>query len=183
MIEHIFLDMDGVLVDFSSAALRLHGVEDIEWPRGEWDFPKVLGISRGEFWSKIDSQGSEFWANLEPYPWYRELLDLVAEAAPFSILTSPSLSPSCPKGKLVWLSKHMPRRNGRVFRDFLIGPAKHLLAKDSRVLIDDSDTNAENFRAAGGEVILFPRLWNRQHHHAESPLDYVRRALEKLHSE
>lgn len=183
MIEHIFVDMDGVLVDFSSAALRLHGAEEIDWPPGEWDFAKVLGITRGEFWGKIDSLGSAFWANLEPYPWSEELLDLVASTAPFSILTSPSLSPSCSKGKLLWLAQHMPRRNGRVFRDFLIGPSKHLVAKDSRVLIDDSDSNAEKFRAAGGEVILFPRLWNRQHHHAANPLDHVRHALEKLNSQ
>jgi len=88
--------MDGVLTDFVSAVLRIHDRIELlkNWPPGERDIPKVLGLSRGAYWRKIDEQGSDFWASLEPYPWFDELIALVRGLSPFTILTAASLSPS-----------------------------------------------------------------------------------------
>lgn len=164
-LEHIFLDMDGVLTDFVSATLLLHNCADAlqDWPVGERDIAKVLNMSRSQYWSLIDAQGGDFWASLLPFEWFTDLVTLVREFAPVTILTSPSLSPSCLEGKVRWLREHFPKQKGKLFTDYLIGPAKHLVAQPRRVLIDDADANVDAFRSAGGHAILFPQVWNANH--------------------
>ncbi len=180
-LEHIFLDMDGVLTDFVSAALRLHGQPESlqNWPPGERDIPKLLRLSRTQYWNLIDAQGADFWASLEPFPWFSDLVTLVREFAPLTILTSPSLAPPCLEGKVRWLYSHFPREKGRQFTDFLIGNQKHLLAQPRRVLIDDAEANVEAFHAASGHAILFPQVWNRNHA-IEDRLAYVKSELQRL---
>ena len=178
-IQHILLDMDGVLSDFVTAALQLHGrIETLQnWPAGEWSMPKVLGLSRESFWSRIDEQGSEFWRQLAPYAWLDELTALVGAQAPFTILTSPSRDPHCPTGKIQWLREHISPR----FNAYLIGAQKHLCAQANHVLIDDSDHNVTTFREQGGQAILFPQIWNSNHGQSD-PLNYVRSELSRLNT-
>lgn len=183
-LQHIFLDMDGVISDFTTASLRLHGQPDAlsTWPAGERDIPKVLKLSRTQYWNVIDAQGSDFWSSLAPYPWFKELVGLVEEFAPMTILTAASLAPSCLEGKVQWMYRHFPKVKGKVFNRYAISVHKHLLAQPQRVLIDDSSANVEAFRSAGGHAILFPQIWN-QNHAIQDRLEYVRgelQALEKL---
>ena len=132
--EQIFLDMDGVLTDFVRATLSLRGQSDLllTWPKGERDIHKVMGISKSEFWRIVDGQGADFWAALPNFEWSRDLVDLVRQFAPMTILTSPSLSPSCFEGKVRWLYENFPKVDGKRFSDFLIGRPKELLAKAGR---------------------------------------------------
>lgn len=177
-LERIFLDMDGVLTDFVRAVLHLHGQPDAlnNWPLGERDIPKVLNLSRTQYWKLIDAQGGDFWASLEPFPWFMALVELVREFAPMTILTSASLSPSSLEGKVRWMCQHFPKEKGRQFNDYLISPHKHLLARSQRVLIDDSGANVDAFRLAGGQAILFPQPWN-SNYAITDPLEYVRAEL------
>lgn len=176
-IRHVFLDMDGVIVDFVRPAIQLHGQPEAihRWPVGEWDVPTVLGISAAEFWAKIDVQGHAFWSQLPVYPWTASLIDTVRQFASFAILSCPSHHPECLSGKVSWLQRHL----GPEFRDFLIGPPKYHCAKSDVVLIDDSDANVERFRASGGRAILFPQIWNRNHA-IEDRLGYVAQQLSRL---
>jgi hypothetical protein len=173
--------MDGVLVDFVTAALDLHGRSDVlaDWPVGERDIPKVLGLSAGEFWSPIHSTGERYWADLAPYDWTFQLVDLVREFAPFTILTSPSLDPGCPAGKVQWMNRHLTSGRRKRFRDFLIGPQKHLLARADTLLIDDTERHIDEFIDAGGQAILFPQPWNRNHA-IDDALGFVREELMRL---
>ena len=174
----LLLDMDGVLVDFVGAALRLHGRDEVldNWPDGVWDMSEVLGISGREFWHPINQAGAEFWASLEPYTWCDELVALADETGGWCILTSPSSDPSCAAGKITWLQ----RRFGGGFRGFLIGPPKWVCARPDQVLVDDNDTNVDHFRARGGQAILFPRPWNRNHLLSADPMGHVREALAEI---
>lgn len=171
----IHLDMDGVLSDFVTAALELHQSPDAihDWPPGEFNMARVLGISSSEFWGGIDRQGADYWARLKPYPWFAELTALAREFGEVSILTSPSQHPDCPAGKVRWIHEHL----GKGFRDFLIGPPKYLCARPGAVLIDDSDRNVDRFRLHGGQAILFPQPWNSNHAITDR-LAFVRRELE-----
>lgn len=180
-LDHIFLDMDGVLTDFVSAALRVHGRPDAleRWPAGERDVPKMLNLSRTQFWNVIDAQGAGFWESLEPFPWFSELIALAREFAPVTILTAPSLAPHCLEGKVKWLHAHFPKDKGRLFTDYLIGSHKHLLARPGRVLIDDAESQVEAFRASDGSAILFPQIWNANFA-IEDRLAYVRDELVKM---
>jgi 5'(3')-deoxyribonucleotidase len=178
-IRHVFLDMDGVISDFVTAALALHGREDAvaDWPVGEWHVSKALGISSSQFWREINLQGHAFWAELPAYSWMDELVEKIREYAPFTILSSPSLVPECLSGKVWWLQQHFAKG----FRDFLIGPHKHHCAKPDVVLIDDSDENVQRFRAHGGQAILFPQVWNQNHAIADR-IEFVACQLHELNA-
>jgi hypothetical protein len=176
-VQHIFLDMDGVLANFIAGASQLHGREGIldSWPRGVWDAPTVFGLSSSQFWRKIDAAGADFWAELEAYPWLPELLETLRWFGPVTILSSPSLGVECPSGKLRWLRQHVHPD----FRDHLFGHQKHLCAKPGHVLIDDFDTNVTRFREHGGDAVLFPQPWNSRHA-IEDRVAFVASELQRL---
>ncbi len=173
--------MDGVLTDFVGEVLRLFERPEVleRWPPAVWDIERVLGVSRRCLWTRIGEQGEAFWENLQPYPWAKELVKLVREIAPLTILSSPSQQPASLSGKLKWLHKHF----GPGFRDFLLGPPKHLCARPDVVLIDDSDDNVHMFRRCGGKAVLFPQPWNSNHELVTDRLSYVRQELQRLSKE
>jgi len=159
-INRIFLDLDGVLADWLSPAVRAHGRDPDEvlaaWPASTYDLAEVLGVSTNALWKPIHAQGAAFWEQLEPYPWVHDMVRGCQEFAPTTILTSPSLDPMAAAGKVAWMQRVL----GRDFRDFLIGPDKPSCARPGAVLIDDRDSGCEAFIAAGGHAVVFPQPWN-----------------------
>lgn len=150
-----YLDMDGVLVDFVNGALREHGYH---LPEGtvKWDFNHQLKIPDPEFWGPF---GRSFWSNLGWMPEGRELLtelEIMFGQDHIVILSSPCGTPGCAEGKLDWIKQHLPKYK----RQYLLGPAKHLCASPSHILIDDYDHNVDKFRTYGGFAALVPRSWN-----------------------
>lgn len=146
MINMIFLDMDGVLVDLEGG-LRKAGLHEADY-------------DRDEFWAKIAHLGTDFWANLDPYLWTSELVlaayKTVGQANVF-ILSAPSRTcdPVC-SGKFMWLRKCLPEfvDGGRV----IFAKQKHLLAAPGRLLIDDKRQNCEDFYYNYGHAWLFHPL-------------------------
>jgi hypothetical protein len=65
------------------------------------------------------------------------------------------------------------------FRNYVMGPAKHLCANSKHVLIDDYDRNINNFKAAGGHTILFPQFWNVAHDFQGDKLKHVKDRIEE----
>lgn len=182
-INHILLDMDGVIADFVGSAIRLFGREDLlsTWPCGQWCIAKALGISEVDFWGKIDVRGRHFWERLDFYPWAFRLTGMLTSFAPWTICTSPSHHPESLAGKLAWLHSCF----GFPFRNYFMGSAKHLFARPGTVLVDDSDKNVSDFQAAGGKSILFPQPWNALYaiQMGEDKLDYVERQLREIASQ
>lgn len=180
MLQHIFLDMDGVIAQFVPAAIRVNGhcVEEVQarWPCGFYEVQELLGVSQAEFWHKIDLHGIAFWAGLEPYPWHKELWSLLESFAPVTIASSPSRGGWAATGKVHWLYQH--REAG--FRAYMLGCDKHLLAAPGRVLVDDSDEKCQEFRRAGGQAIVFPQHWNTRWMYCYDRVGYVRHELEHL---
>ena len=169
MISHVLLDMDGVLCDFVSAAMRVHGFsyDEALWPEGQDALFDTLGVSVSEFWREIDRFDEEqgFWARLKAYSWFQDLVAMV-EPIGFTIATSPSSDPFCASGKVQWLHRHF----GETFNNYMVGSQKSLLAARGRVLIDDRDKECDRFREAGGEAIVFPQPWNSNHAHCTDRL-------------
>lgn len=165
----ILLDMDGVLVDFVGAVRRLlpSVPPDERWPPGSHDLAGLGGVSEAEMWRRVDAEGPGWWADLEPYPWAADLLDLAGPAA--VVVTSPHRHPACHAGKAEALRRLLP---GARARRYAMVPRhlKRLLAAPGRVLVDDHDVTVAEFRAAGGEAVLFPRPWNARHAEAADPL-------------
>jgi 5'(3')-deoxyribonucleotidase len=180
----IFLDMDGVLARFTYACARLFGVDwellMARWVPGTYDVSLLLGVKdEEEMWKRIHAAGYEFWRDLEKFPWADDLWDLCTSfASQVHISTSPSRIGVCTHGKMEWLQNW----RGKDFRNFMIGPRKHLLAGPNRILIDDSDRKIKAFRKWGGTGILFPQVWNSNHELAGDPMAYVREELKKFAS-
>jgi hypothetical protein len=168
-ITRIFLDLDGVLADWASAAILLHDHDPAaiigSWPPGVYELAEVLGISGNEMWRPINSAGAAFWANLAQLPWCIDLMTACTGIAPTTILTSPSKDPSAAAGKTQWMQSVF----GSSFRDYLVGPAKAACAYPGAVLVDDRDENCRSFVATpqgvrtGGAAIVFPQPWNSAH--------------------
>jgi len=179
----ILLDMDGVLCNWVKPVCELLDVPYQEtldnWKVGTHNLAGNLEMDRAKVWEVIDSAGEDFWANLELFPWTEDMWEHCESLADTYILTCPSLHPQSLSGKLRWMQKH---RN-RFFRKYLVGPPKFLCAAEDTLLIDDKDENIEKFIERGGNGILFPQPWNRNHELATEPavrLKYVKDQLAEI---
>ena len=180
----VFVDMDGVLFDFVSASIAAHGIEGFTHDDAtEWDYFESWGLDLDQFWQGIDRQGIAFWADLEPYPWFDELLSTVAlYDHDFKICTAPSRSAHSPGGKAACLNRRVPQ----VGPDrYVFTAAKHLVARPGRVLIDDNPTNCNKWEAEGGAAICFPMPWSFDYAplDAMAKIEYVAWNLEELAAE
>ena len=171
----LYLDMDGVLVDFVRGSIDLHQLP-VDPENCDWDY-YTPRIGHQEFWAPM---GREFWANLEWTPDGREVFDLVRRYFPENhifLLTSPCTTPGCSDGKRDWVYKHLGK-------DFLkrtaIFSSKYGLAGPERALIDDYDENIDSFTAYAGHGILMPRSWNRHREHQHRAVEHVARHLDTL---
>jgi hypothetical protein len=168
MFKQIFLDMDGIFVDFDAGVREKYNVQD--WHPTEWKIPyKEWGTTFKEFWDSLDF--TNFW---EWLPWTEDGKRIVSIVEPFkpTILTAAVL-PYASTGKIQWLNREWPD----VMKDkrLLIAAghaAKAAVAGPDKILIDDKDENIEEWEAAGGIGILYPRPWNKMAHHPY-PLEYL----------
>jgi 5'(3')-deoxyribonucleotidase len=155
----IFFDLDGVLADLVTGALRHHKAT-LPIMEVQYDFCTQLGFSGHTdpaFW---DPLGFNFWSTLGIYPDGLCLLRAAESlVGPDSIgfLTAPTKSRGCVDGKLAWVEKHFPDYVDRVFT----GKSKEMFASPDKILVDDSDLNIEKFSGRGGRGVLVPRPWNR----------------------
>ena len=160
--KRILLDMDGVLSDFISGAVNVLNRtydKDITMKQyatefGEWGTYDYYGITVEEFWRPIN-QEPNFWINLKPYPWYKELYNSLCDIGEVTIVTSPSEDPDCMAQKLKWARHYL----GISITEMFFGSRKYLMAGNG-ILIDDYSKNTEAFATAGGESILIPSNWN-----------------------
>ncbi len=161
MQKQIFLDMDGVLVNFDQ------GVRDLfksDWYPTEFniDYKKEFNMSKDLFWSILDNE--RFWAEL---PWTeagQRVMRLVEIFRP--CILSTVVVPAAFAGKVKWLEKNYPAvlKDDRVFfTASTIGQthdSKRHAARPGAILIDDNERMCENWEIAGGEAILYPAAWN-----------------------
>jgi len=157
-----FLDMDGVICDFVSGALKaLNEAFDkyytTEWYAdtfGKWETNELYKISERTFWNTIHKV-PDFWINLKPLPWAQLLYNKLSALGEVTIITTPSDDPNCAAQKIQWLRKHFNIKAPDAF----IGGKKYFMAGNG-ILIDDNQNNIKRFIEAGGEAILIPSSWN-----------------------
>ena len=174
-----FIDLDGVLTDFVKQMCRVHGEEDPykEYSYlGQYDLAKIWQMSDTEFWHPANKV--EFW---EEMPLTREAEDIVSTVIQkfglenTAILTAPSKNPNSVVGKLNWVEENFPELR----ESTIVAQCKDFLAREN-VLVDDRDSNIEDFRNAGGRGILLPRAWNSQYKDRHIPLHILERELSKI---
>ena len=169
----ILIDMDGVIADYYRVILQqtLATITYDEWPDGCKEFEKHFGMDYGDVMRKV---GSNFWATIPKTPWCDALMSAmdshtVTFEAEKHILTSPpfvnrhrNIEPvhiaDTVKGKLDWLITHFPH----LFHGGMISFSwkKYIAASPTTLLIDDSESNIEDFRLAGGRTLLMPGKHN-----------------------
>lgn len=182
MIDRILLDLDGVLVDFLGGACRLHDKTYVGHPHDPetqveqtaWEIEPIFQMTAPALWEPM---GREFWKNLEPLPWAREVVGLLSKKFGednICLLTSPIRTDGCIDGKMDWIREHLPQFRRR----FLVGPAKQFCASPRHCLVDDRTTNIEGFKAVGGHGFLFPAPWN--HRFREHPVQSLKKWLDAL---
>lgn len=144
-IDKIYLDMDGVIVDFAGYTINVLGVKDAD-----------SGGSAKEMWAAIEKVPN-FFDKLSMLPDAQELLDYVLSLGiPTEILTAiPSKRndlKTAADDKKSWAAREigpeMIVNTGPYSRD------KKNWAKPNYVLIDDRKSNIKEWIAAGGIGIL-----------------------------
>lgn len=155
----VYLDMDGVCCDWTSAVARLFGHANIlqePWPVStEWLHDR-LGVTEQALWDKVDDAGVDLWSELEPFPHFQKLYCGLCEHADVYFLTSPGWSDHAAAGKVRWLQKHVESP----FDRFILTRHKHLLARADALLVDDWSQHVTAWNKGGGHGYLWPAPWN-----------------------
>lgn len=145
----LFLDMDGVLTDFTGACEKLDD-NMIFWYSSDKD----------RFWKQITAAGTEFWSEM---PWMtggQELHRFLNSSGLCPIILSALPNPgrgkalvNARKGKIRWLRKELgnPYAQNAIL---CFRPEKALQSGSSRILIDDNSENIREWEEAGGIGIL-----------------------------
>ena len=137
----IYLDMDGVIVDFDKQFKDAFGMSPREYEQG-------FGIEM--FWKKIEERGVGFWRGMEWMPGGKELYKRVSQHDHY-LLSSPSRSETSKIGKHMWKKDNTPNTKLILSRSY----NKKNYADRSNILIDDRESNIQQWRDAGGIGILY----------------------------
>lgn len=185
-ISQICLDYDNVMVDWTDGVIRMFGADhEAVYDRMEagQKIEEALDISTATMWKAIDEVGTDFWANLEVYPWALDLWEICNSLAPTYIATSPGKHGSSHMGKLLSMNNLF----GAPFRQYQMGPNKHTMARPDAVLIDDDERNCDTFvtdpetgELTGAAAILFPVRWNSLRHFADNSFEFTVEALRRI---
>jgi hypothetical protein len=137
----IFLDMDGVLVDFDEQFKELTG-----------QYPKDYEATHtpDEFWGEIDGAGVGFWRGMKWMPGGEALYNRASQFD-HALLSSPSRSEVSKIGKRLWRRDKTPNTKLILSRSYL----KKNYAAPNHILIDDRADNIQQWRDAGGIGILY----------------------------
>ena len=137
----IFVDLDGVLVNFDKGFKDLEGCSPDE-------FIKEHGKS--SFWETLPKH-SRFFRDLEWMPDGQELWGVIQQYNP-TILTAPPRKDTMPhtdEDKRHWVKEQIGEDI-----EVIVEPHKEKYAEKNYILIDDRVSNTEAWENAGGTAIL-----------------------------
>lgn len=134
----IYVDLDGVLADFDSAADRL--------------FPNGRPTNKRKFWSTIAST-ENFFGNLEMLPGAERLWEAVKSYSP-TVLTGVPMGGWAEKQKREWVKKHLGK-NVKVITCFRREKINFAVEKNGNpnLLIDDNELTCSEWISKGGIAI------------------------------
>lgn len=154
----LFLDLDGVIVDFVGGILSQHSLQMPTFD-GVYELNKIFGFD------VLKDVQSEFWAWLDWTHDGRHILQLakryfndiyLVTSLPSFVTEDIEQDVPAAIGKLEWVSREIPELRSKL----VLCTDKNFGAASNHILLDDSVTNVNNFRREGGRAILVPRPWN-----------------------
>jgi len=108
------------------------------------------GFGTEMFWKKIEERGVGFWRGMEWMPGGQELYNRISQFDHY-LLSSPSRSETSKIGKHMWKKDNTPGTKLILARSY----NKKNYADKSNILIDDRESNIQQWRDAGGIGILY----------------------------
>ena len=178
----IYLDMDGVCVDFIGAAMQAQGYDaNALLRRWRLDYPGSLypeplfDVTAEDFFTHKHLTRPEFWRDLRPYPWFDSMYQALEHLGHVVFLTAPTSAPGSVSGKLEWLTNTF----GHGFKDYIFTRHKDRLAHRNAYLIDDMPFNITSFERRQGTGVLFPQAWNELAH-IEDPGEHTLAQLRRI---
>lgn len=160
--KKLFLDLDGVVVDWLGGSMEVCGLSDKEpaawaWLKAGNKIDSLIPGGRSVLTAKVNEMGPAFWQNLRFLPWGKTLITrLTAEfddTHNFAFLTSPGPFPLAAQGKLAWLQSHYPND------EMIVCRSKELCAHPGAFLVDDADYQIKPFMQHGGFGFLWPNQY------------------------
>lgn len=148
-IKRIFLDVDGVLANWTKKACEKTSIEypiDFEFPNQGW-------LATRASVKKIQdaSDSLEFWTDIEKYPWSNDIVKMVSQSGKhWNFLTKPMKTPHCFAGKAEWMFQHYPYHWDKMW--IVTGSKSTVCRGPGDLLIDDMDKNLEEWKEAGGSI-------------------------------
>lgn len=142
MIDHIYVDADGVIVDFDLKIQNITGTRPHQ-------------MNKGKMWAAVRryiAGGGRFWYDMAPMSDADELMNhLKSLDIPFSILTAGGDEPSATQDKIDWFAERYPGVDVIVVHK---SGDKAAYASPQTILIDDREKSITPWEAAGGIGIL-----------------------------
>jgi len=183
MIKTVFLDVDGVMVNFVKGVCNAFGKRYTCSNRG-WPTDYAFWNEWPDITFKIVNAAcnTKWWSQLEWVEDGHDILRAVTEKfnpEQIYLVTQPMPNVESATGKWLWVKHNLPEYYSRMITT-PTGVPKSLLARSDALLIDDKDENIDEFIAAGGRGLLVPRPWNRAHFCADRTVQVVKDFLEVL---
>jgi len=137
----IYSDMDGVLVDFNERFKRFSkGILPTEYEQK---------FGKDKFWELIDGIGVRFWTGINWMSDGKQLWDYIKKYDPL-LLSSPSRANHSRMGKRIWRKRNLPSTK----LVLAYAANKQNYANPNSILIDDRESNIDQWIKAGGIGIL-----------------------------
>lgn len=172
----IYLDLDGVLCDFVGGVLTAAGRPYLKTANSIHGGIIEDTIGEERMWELL--QDIEFWANLKPYPWAKEIFDMcfrLSKGRVKILSKGGKRAPNAYTGKILWVKKHLG--DIALEKINLCSGSKADLAGPNRFLIDDFDVNIKEWEAEKGRTFH----WKLRGPHCEERK--VRQDIRHLSSE
>lgn len=146
-LPRLYIDMDGVLCDFSAAIRKTSGMSKQRWMQG----------TREEMWKPV-LENTKFWHTMPWNPQGKVMWNYIRKFSPhiLSAYLEKTFDPNCIPGKSAWCRKNIGLSGGRV--NLVRRSDKQNYAKvggQPAILIDDYDKNTSQFTKKGGIGITF----------------------------
>ncbi len=135
----LYVDMDGVLVDWDKMAKSILGMSADEF-QTKYGAPKM--------WAILNRKGVAFWSDMDWMPDGKKLWTFLAPYKPI-ILSKPTRDKNSRIGKKIWIEKHIGKGT-----PYILEREKAKYADKSSILIDDQLENIYPWKRAGGIGIL-----------------------------
>lgn len=156
--KKIFIDLDGVIVNWSGGLCKLVGADPSD-PKIRELLKQEPFIQGGPFgttqdvYDIVNNAGFWFWYELDLLPWAKNLVSLCKEYGDIYFLTSPSTFIDAPSAKMAYIKSYLNDEK------FIITQHKYTCANASSILIDDLQLNIDLWEQNNGITFHWPNQW------------------------